>query len=84
MLRHYRERLGVSQTTLGKLAGFDHSFVARLEAGKREPSREAVGKLAGTLNLDRSERTAFFASAGYLTDEALSLVWALVGVEVES
>jgi transcriptional regulator with XRE-family HTH domain len=40
--------------------------VARLEAGKREPSRETVGALAGLLDCDADETVQLFVAAGFL------------------
>ena len=55
-----------SQERLGLEAEMDHSLVSRLESGKREPTREAVDKLADGLGLAGAARDVLYASAGYL------------------
>ncbi len=42
----------LSQSRLAQAAGFDHSYISRLEAGKRKPSRAAVLALAEVIMLD--------------------------------
>lgn len=51
---------------LADRAGYDHSYVSRLEAGKREPSRRAVADLAAALGLDDATAAELYAAAGYL------------------
>jgi transcriptional regulator with XRE-family HTH domain len=66
VLRDFRERLGVSQAKLAKLAEFDHSFISRLESGARMPTREAVDRLAAALRLEPEERDRLRNAAGFL------------------
>jgi len=70
MLREYRETARVSQSRLAQLAGFDHSYVSRLEAGRRAPTREAVIRLAQALRLAPAERDQLLAAAGFLPQRA--------------
>lgn len=49
-IRQARLSAGLSQSKLARKAGFDHSYVSRMEAGQRTPTREAVGNLARALN----------------------------------
>jgi transcriptional regulator with XRE-family HTH domain len=56
---------GLSQSRLADAAGFDHSYISRLEAGKREPSRETVMALAGVLRLGPAELDRLLVAAGY-------------------
>ena len=65
-LRHVRMAKDISQSELANRAGYDHSFLSRLEAGTREPSRAAVDAIADVLELDRDtlRRIAF----GYAED----------------
>jgi transcriptional regulator with XRE-family HTH domain len=65
-LREMRDRLRLSQSRLAEAAGFDHSYVSRLESGSRMPTREAVTKLAEAMHLDDGERDALLASAGFM------------------
>lgn len=67
-LKRYREHARVSQSRLGEWAGFDHSYVSRLESGARRPTREAVGLLADALGLPAAHRDALLESAGFLSE----------------
>lgn len=66
LLREYRDRRRLSQSRLAEAAGFDHSYVSRLESGSRMPTRDAVAKLAEAMGLDEGERDALLASAGFM------------------
>jgi transcriptional regulator with XRE-family HTH domain len=66
LLREYRDRHRLSQSRLAEAAGFDHSYVSRLESGTRMPTREAVSKLAEAMGLIDGERDALLASAGFM------------------
>ena len=68
-LRRQRTARRLSQTVVSGLAGLDHSFVGRLEAGTREPSRATVEALAAALNASQAQRDALLASAGYLPSD---------------
>lgn len=65
-LRQSRERKRLSQSRLAAAAGFDHSYVSRLESGSRTPTRDAVLKLSAALALDDIETDALLASAGFM------------------
>jgi transcriptional regulator with XRE-family HTH domain len=69
MLKDLREKLRLSQTRLAKACGFDHSYISRIEAGTRRPTREAVEKLARVLGVVDNERNAFFAAGGFLPED---------------
>lgn len=66
LLREYRDRRRLSQSRLAEAAGFDHSYVSRLESGTRMPTRDAVAKLAEAMGLEDGERDALLASAGFM------------------
>lgn len=66
LLREYRDRRRLSQSRLAEAAGFDHSYVSRLESGTRMPTRDAVSKLAEAMGLVEGERDALLASAGFM------------------
>lgn len=51
-LRQLREGKGVSQEELSKLAGFDRTYVGKIERGERNPSLETIAKLAEKLEID--------------------------------
>ena len=66
LLREYRDRRRLSQSRLAESAGFDHSYVSRLESGTRMPTRDAVAKLSDAMGLEEGERDALLASAGFM------------------
>lgn len=65
-LRYYREHATMSQSRLAAVAGYDHSYVSRLESSSRMPTRDAVLNLAGAMALDDSDRDSLLASAGFM------------------
>jgi transcriptional regulator with XRE-family HTH domain len=73
-LKRFREVHRVSQSKLAQRAGFDHSYVSRLESGSRTPTRDAVEQLAQALELDQVGRDELLASAGFLPGEVSSLL----------
>jgi transcriptional regulator with XRE-family HTH domain len=75
-LRRVREdvRPYLTQSRLAELAGFDHSYVSRLESGARTPTPEAVRFLAAALSLDGAGRDALLVAAGFLPDDVGSLL----------
>lgn len=73
-LKRLREERRVSQSKLAERAGFDHSYVSRLESGARTPTRDAVTQLAGALQLDASGQDSLLAAAGFLPKEVSSLL----------
>lgn len=73
-LKDYREARRVSQSKLAVRAGFDHSYVSRLESGARTPTRDAVAQLADALELDGMHHDKLLVSAGYLPREVSSLL----------
>lgn len=64
-LKGHRDRLNWSQERLALEAGADHTLISRLESGKREPTRDAVLKLAAGLDLRTVERDELLILAGY-------------------
>ena len=73
-LKRFREARRVSQSKLAERAGFDHSYVSRLESGARTPTRDAVEQLAKALELEQINRDELLASAGFLPGEVSSLL----------
>jgi len=73
-LKKFREARRVSQSKLAGRAGFDHSYVSRLESGARTPTRDAVEQLAIALELEPVNRDELLASAGFLPGELSSLL----------
>lgn len=74
VLKQYRETRRVSQSKLAERAGFDHSYVSRLESGARTPTRDAVEQLSRALELDGVQQDELLASAGFLPREVSSLL----------
>lgn len=74
VLKRYRESQRVSQSKLAERAGFDHSYVSRLESSARMPTREAVEHLSNALGLARVEQDELLAAAGFLPREVSSLL----------
>lgn len=73
-LKAFREARRVSQSKLAERAGFDHSYVSRLESGARTPTRDAVQQLSSALELERVQQDELLASAGFLPREVSSLL----------
>lgn len=73
-LKRFREARRVSQSKLAERAGFDHSYVSRLESGARTPTRDAVQQLSDALELERIQQDELLASAGFLPQEVSSLL----------
>lgn len=74
VLKQFREDRRVSQSKLAERAGFDHSYVSRLESGARTPTRDAVQQLGEALGLERVQQDELLASAGFLPREVSSLL----------
>ncbi|HVL26005.1 MAG TPA: helix-turn-helix transcriptional regulator [Thermomicrobiales bacterium] len=73
-LKRFRETRRVSQSKLAERAGFDHSYVSRLESGARTPTRDAVQQLSQALELEGVQHDELLASAGFLPREVSSLL----------
>lgn len=73
-LKRFRETRRVSQSKLAERAGFDHSYVSRLESGARMPTRDAVQQLSQALELERQQQDELLAAAGFLPREVSSLL----------
>lgn len=74
VLKGFREVRRVSQSKLAQRAGFDHSYVSRLESGARTPTRDAVDQLAEALELSGVQHDELLVSAGFLPREVSSLL----------
>ncbi len=70
LLKRYREAARLSQSRLAQRAGFDHSYVSRLESGRRAPTREAILRLADALELSPADRDSLLAAAGFMPEQA--------------
>lgn len=50
-LRRFRENLGITQEQLGEAADFDRSYIGGVERGERNPSLDAILRLASALRI---------------------------------
>jgi len=66
MLAYFRNRAKLSQAELGRQCDLDNSYISRLEAGSRMPTREAVDRIGDILGLKTKERSQFVAAAGFM------------------
>lgn len=66
LLRTYRKIARLSQSRLAEAAGFDHSYLSRLESGNRKPTRDAVDRLCIAMGLDQANTEALLRSAGFI------------------
>lgn len=56
LLRHLREKRGLSLRELGQLADVDHAYIYRLETGAKEsPSEEILSKLIRALKAEKRD-----------------------------
>lgn len=65
-LKRRRLARGISQSRLAHLAGFDHSYVSRIEAGDRNPTYSAILAMALALGCTVSERDVLLMFGGFL------------------
>lgn len=73
-LRIARERAGLSQVKLGMLAGYNHSYVSRLEGGSRMPTRDAVVNLAAAMGCDELQTDTLLMAADYLPNNPQNML----------
>lgn len=69
-----RESRSLLRNRLARLAAIDPSTVTRLESGERSASRDVVERLAVALDASDEERRALFATAGFLPDDAATVL----------
>ena len=65
-LKAFREARRLSQIRLAERAGYDHSYVSRLESGARVPTRVAVDRLAHALDGGDDDRDRLMTAAGFV------------------
>jgi transcriptional regulator with XRE-family HTH domain len=68
LLSQFRTARGWSQIKLAERAGIDGSYVSRLEAGGRAPTREAIDRLTDALVLPVVDRERLLAAAGFRSE----------------
>lgn len=57
-VRAYRHQLELSQEALADAAGINRTYIASLEAGRRNPSLDLMARLAIALNVDLGDLLA--------------------------
>lgn len=69
VLEEVRKSAGISQSELAKRAGFDHSYVSRLESGNRKATRDSVLSIAWVFGFTEGDSNfeRLMNSAGYST-----------------
>ena len=63
----------MSQSKAAGRAEFDHSYLSRLINGDRNPSRDAVERIAAAIGCTETETDALLTAAGYLPGDAIAL-----------
>ncbi len=64
MLRHWRERRGLSQLTLANRAGVSARHVSFVETGRARPSRDMLLKICEELEIPLREQNSILMAAG--------------------
>lgn len=65
VLQRLRVARGLSQIALARVAGFDHSYLSRLERGNRKPTHQAVLMLSHALACTEPEEESLLVAAGF-------------------
>jgi transcriptional regulator with XRE-family HTH domain len=67
-LRQARERLGLSQAKVARLAGLSAETVRAYERGRRRPSHDALTAILDAFKVDRGLRNEILNGAGFASD----------------
>lgn len=71
----FRLHAGLSQRALAKIAGFDDSFLSRIESNARVPTkRDDVRRLARAMDLSPEDEDRLLVAAGFAPYEVRSLL----------
>lgn len=62
----FRQASGLSQYQFAKKCGVDHSYISRLEAGTRQPTRAMVQNFSRVLELNPPQAEYLFRQAGFV------------------
>ena len=69
LFKELRTRSGLSQARLSLKAGYDHSYVSRIESGSRRPTPEALEAFIVAMGIEgEDEAYKLMHSYGYVTD----------------
>lgn len=74
LLAFHRQARRLNQSRLAELVDVDHSYICRLESGKREPSRELVQRVCETFRLSATETDELMAAAGYASERGRAIL----------
>lgn len=74
LMKYYRERLDMSRGQLAIASSLSESFIHRLESGNRNPTQDAVERLAQALGLNPDEYDSLLDAAGFRVRDLRSLV----------
>lgn len=85
-LKAARERAGLSQSKLARRAGFDHSYVSKLESADRDPSAESVRRLCDALGLEPEDalRDTMLTAAGFKPNSAAAMLSCAVLIDLDA
>lgn len=67
VMARLRSQRGLSQNRLAEAADFDHSYISRLESGKRPPTRDALERISLALGLNHADHKLLVNAGGYLS-----------------
>lgn len=79
LMYQIREERGLSQSALAESMfrvnpytepggkTYDHSYISRVESGKRKPSRQFLFDMVTALNLTETEAEPFYVAGGYVS-----------------
>ncbi len=65
LIKHWRQRRGLSQLDLSLAADVSSRHVSFLETGRAQPSREMILRLANALSVPLRDQNALLAAAGF-------------------
>ena len=71
LLRHERQRLGLSQVRVAEIAGISPETLRKYESGGRTPNRATLDRVIGALQLSQAKARAILSAAGFASVETL-------------
>ena len=64
LLKAFRHQRRLALKPFGELVGCSHTFISRVETGRRKPPMEMIDRWADVLKLSQAQRTALRIEAG--------------------
>lgn len=74
LLKQLREKRLLSQSGLADLAECDHSYVSRLEAGSRMPTKEFIHRFVFAMELEEFDSDRLLIAAGFMPSCTASIL----------